>query len=82
MTKIDLPEKLSEVLQMLGGSAPIVEICKKFWQQHESELRSSGDLFFTWQYDIRWAATNLRKAKIMKSAEMSPAGIWELSSKT
>jgi hypothetical protein len=27
---------------------------------HELELRRAYDFFFTWQYDIRWAATMLR----------------------
>ena len=39
-----------------GGSAGIVEICKHIWQFHEAEIRNSGDLLYTWQYDMRWAA--------------------------
>jgi len=37
--------------------------------------------FFTWQYDIRWAANLLRRSGLMKPAESSPHGLWELSGK-
>jgi hypothetical protein len=46
---------------------------------YENELRRSGDLFFTWQYDIRWVATQLRNKGILRAAESSPSGIWELA---
>src|SRR5260370_28444256 len=42
------------------GEATIVQICKDVWEHHESELRASGDLFYTWGYDIRWAGQWLR----------------------
>ncbi len=50
--------------------------------RHAIELRSSGDLFYTWQYDIRWAATTLRKEGIMKDASLSEVSMWELSLRT
>jgi hypothetical protein len=78
MTKHDLPDLLHDTINYLGGSASIIEICKVFWSKHEMVLRNSGDLFYTWQYDIRWAATELRKTARMKSADLSPTGIWEI----
>lgn len=78
MTRQDLPEKLEKVLISIGGKGTIVEICKTFWSEYETELRRSGDLFYTWQYDIRWAATELRKNKKMKPSELSEKGVWEL----
>lgn len=74
----DLSNWLIEALKENNGSASIVEVCKFVWENHENELRRSGDLFFTWQYDIRWAAYKLRKEGIMRAAELSPRGIWEL----
>ena len=79
MKKEDLPDKLIEVLKALGGRGTILEICKKFWEINGKYLDERNDLFYTWQYDIRWAATELRKQKIMKSKDVSPKGIWELS---
>ena len=78
MTKHDLPELLYLTLHDLGGSASIIEVCKFFWNNHEETLRNSCDLFYTWQYDIRWAATELRKTHRMKEARLSPSGVWEI----
>jgi len=74
----DLRKWLTEALEANNGSASIVEICKYVWEKYENELRRSGDLFYTWQYDIRWAATQLRKEGIIRAADLSPKGIWEL----
>ncbi len=77
-TKHDSQDWIVEVLEAKGGGASILEICKYIWERYEDELRRSGDLFFTWQYDVRWAATRLREAGIIRSADLSPKGIWEL----
>ena len=74
----DLRNWLIEALKANKGSASIVEVCKYVWENYENALRRSGDLFFTWQYDIRWAATQLRKEGIMRAVSSSPKGIWEL----
>jgi len=75
-TKEDLSGWLIEALRANNGSASIVEVCKYVWNNYENELRRSGDLFFTWQYDIRWAATRLQNKGILRAAEASPSGIW------
>ena len=74
----DLRKWLTEALEANNGNASIVEVCKYVWQNYENELRRSGDLFYTWQYDIRWVANQLRKEGIMRAAKLSPKGIWEL----
>ncbi len=79
LSKADLSEFLIEALRANGGSATIATICKYVWQRHKSALKNSEDLFYTWQYDIRWAATNLRKAGVMKSVKSSKPGKWELA---
>jgi hypothetical protein len=56
----DLLEWVAEALSELGGSAPVVEIAKVIWKKHEGDLRASGNLFYTWQYDMRWAAQQLQ----------------------
>lgn len=48
-----LAEWLVEALDESSGSASIIELCKYVWKHYEYELRRSGDLFYTWQYDIR-----------------------------
>ncbi len=78
-TKEDLSGWLIEALRANNGSASIVEVCKYVWNNYENELRRSGDLFFTWQYDIRWVATRLQNKGILRAAESSPSGLWELA---
>jgi hypothetical protein len=78
-TKLDLGGWIVEALRANDGSARLVEICRHVWEHHEVDLRRSGDLFYTWQYDIRWAATNLRHTGVLRAASVSPVGVWELS---
>ena len=77
-TKHDLADWLYDALHALGGRARIVNLCEYVWDNHENDLRMSGDLFFTWQYDIRWAALKLRKEGKMKPTKTLPKGVWEL----
>ena len=60
LTKQDLPRLVLEALKQLEGSGTVVEVAREVWQRNEPQLRASGDLFYTWQYDIRWAAQQLR----------------------
>ena len=87
MQRKDLPNKLYSLIAELGGKAKMIDIFKSFWTKYEHELKNSGDLFYTWNYDIRWAATNLRKNKRMKQAkeqentfgeDITSKGIWEI----
>ena len=78
MTREDLPSILYKAIVDMGGKTSIIDICRYVWEKHEAELRQSGNLFFSWQYDIRWAATELRKSKRMVAAKVSPRGIWEV----
>ena len=78
MTRYDLPDILYSAIKEMGGQTNIIDVCKYVWEKHAPELQSAGDLFYSWQYDIRWAATELRKTGRMKAAELSPRGIWEV----
>ena len=78
-SRLELQEWVIEALRAKGGAASIVEVTKYLWEKHEGELRKSGDLFFTWQYDMRWACTRLRERKIVQAAEISDRGQWKLN---
>jgi hypothetical protein len=67
-----------EAITALGGSGSVVDVCREVWASHERELRASGDLFFTWQYDIRWAAQILRDEGVLMSSTEAPRGTWAL----
>jgi hypothetical protein len=79
VTKSILTEWLLDALNANGGRARIAKICKYIWDNHETELRDAGDLFYTWQYDVRWAADKLRRNGKMKPAYASPQVVWELN---
>ena len=52
-TRQDLMDWVVDALRDSGGEASIVEIARYIWNHREDELRGSGNLFFTWQYDMR-----------------------------
>lgn len=80
-SRFDLTDWIIEALEENHGKGSLVQVCKIIWRRHEPDLRSAGDLFYTWQYDVRWAATELRNSKKMKPAHESAKGLWELSNK-
>lgn len=63
-------------LKVRGGRARITEVAQDIWDNHEDELRRSGDLFYTWQYDMRWAAQRLQDRGQLR--KIGTTGIWEL----
>jgi hypothetical protein len=79
--KSDLMPWIVEALTRAGGEAPLVSVAEFIWLEHEDELRKSGDLFYTWQYDMRWAALKLRKDGTLRPAEDSEAGWWALAAR-
>jgi hypothetical protein len=67
-----------EALEAAGGSAPLVDVSQRIWESHENDIRANGNLLFTWQYDVRWAAHDLRRQGLLKPVKESPRGVWEL----
>lgn len=61
------------------GKAKLVDVAKHIWTHHENDLRDSDDLFYTWHYDMRWAATKLRKQGKLRAADKTPRGVWALT---
>lgn len=72
-------EWVLEALRARGGSSTLLEVCKSVWHTHKSEIEAGGKLLYEWQYEIRWAGTLLRKEGLMRQAEQSPRGIWEIN---
>ena len=87
MKRADLPDILYEILRDLNGRAPMMIVFRYFWNKYGKTLSPEDDMFYTWTYDIRWAATQLRQKDRMKPAStkenthgstISPRGIWEI----
>ena len=75
---LNLKEWLIEALNHYGGKASIVQVCKHIWDNHKKELENSGDLFYTWQYDIRWTAQNLRDKGKLRNITKNKKSYWEI----
>lgn len=78
-SKSDLKNWTLDALRASGGSAHHVQVARFIWQVHEADLRTSGDLFYTWQYDLRWAAHRLRVDGALRGSRRGDDGIWELA---
>lgn len=78
-TRVTLKSWILEALDDSGGSATIIQVAKHIWSKHEAELRSSGDLFYTWQYDMRWAARELRVERRLMPKRPGDRGPWRLA---
>ncbi|WP_156409810.1 hypothetical protein [Nocardioides sp. Soil796] len=48
-----------EALGVSGRSASPLAVAKLVWARHEQDLRSAGDLLFTWQLDLRSTAAEM-----------------------
>jgi hypothetical protein len=79
ITREELKKLIVEALISLEGSGRIIDVCKYIWDNYEDELRKSGDIFYTWQYDVRWAGQALREeGQIHNDSRRGP---WILSKK-
>lgn len=78
MNRTLMGEWIVEALKEYGGLATILAVYKHIWMYHRKELEASGDFFYKWQYEVRWAVWQLRKKGIVKSGKDNPRGIWEL----
>ena len=79
VTKDELGEWVVEALATLGGSGSVTDVSKLIWENHGEQIESSGDMFYTWQYDVRWAAHQLRRLGTIRPVERGVKK-WVLSS--
>lgn len=80
-TRHDLADWVFAAVRDNDGRASIIDVAKHIWSHHETELRASGDLFYTWQYDMRWAAQHLRNAHKFKPVSGRQERVWEIAAK-
>jgi len=71
----DLDDWLVDALRSLGGRARPIEVARFIWRQHQTQLRASGDLFYTWQRELQSSAARLRRRKLLRSPRR---GYWEI----
>lgn len=78
-SKDQLKVWIVEALQSEQREMSVVEVAKYVWEAHEDDLRESGDLFYTWQYDLRWAAQTLRDEGVLSAKNNRRKGGWALA---
>ena len=75
MNREDLKPIILDALHSAGHKEPIAKVAKYIWDNYEADLRASGDFFYTWQYDMRWASNGLVKEGSLDKT--SHRGLWE-----
>ena len=78
-TRADLPQYVLEALDSMGGRGSVLDVTKVVWARHKDDLQTSGDLFYTWQYDLRWAAQKLRNTGILEKVDGDRSGVWTIA---
>ena len=77
-SKTDLKDWVVEALKAKGGEGSILYVAQYIWEHHETDMKNTP-LFYTWQYDMRWAATELRKKGQLIAADDDRRGKWTLA---
>ncbi len=77
-TRSDLFDLVLEALEHHGGKAHLQQVAKYIWDNYSGELGRSP-LAYTWQYDYRWVASELRKQGKLLPADDCPKGVWILA---
>lgn len=80
-TKEVLKQWVIEAVAAHNGEATIAQICKYVWENHEPDLQVSGNLLYTWGYDIRWAGQRLRDNGYLQPSKACKRGVWVITSK-
>ena len=73
-----LKQWIVEALSFYSGQAHYLTVSKWIWEHRRQELFDTGDMFYKWQYHIRWLAIELRKEGVLLPADESPSGTWIL----
>ena len=76
--KQDMTILVSDALESLGGKGTIVEVAAEIWKHHKDDLEASGEIFYTWQYEMRWARHRLSEAGKLKTKLKDRESVWEL----
>lgn len=66
-------------LEFHGGMATLVDVAKYIWKHHQNDLEEAGDLYYRWQYVMRWSATKLRHDGRILPAKDCDRGVWALA---
>jgi hypothetical protein len=66
-------------LKAHGGSAKLIDVADFIWTNYKREIEANRKLLLTWQYEMRWAATELRKRGLLHDNKTNEP--WKLTPK-
>ncbi len=78
-TRNDMKDWVLQALRSSGGKGWPKDVAKFIWDNYEDELKRSGSILYTWQYDVRWAAQELRDSGKLKPVHGRRDLPWELA---
>jgi hypothetical protein len=78
MKREDFKPLITEALKFYDGAASIYNVSKFIWENYHTKIYSSKRFLYTWQYDLRWAAQQLRDEGVMVKGSEATRGKWEL----
>ena len=79
----ELEKMLFGGLQDLGGSGSILDVSRRVLVRHKNKLTHDDDFNSDWSYNLRWAATSLRKKNVLVNNkkgshwELNPGAVFE-----
>jgi hypothetical protein len=74
-------EWVFDALKRAGGELSPLGVAKYIWETHKSDLRASGDFFYKWQYEVRWAGQMLQNSGRAKKTRKGNSSVWSLTGK-
>ena len=77
--RVVMKEWVLSALKSLGWRVTIVAVAKVVWEDNWPTIEKNGDMLYTWQYDLRWAADILRREGQLRPTSRVNKGVWELS---
>ena len=80
VTRDTLKEYILEALELKGPQTPN-QVSKWVWNNHSSDLRKSGDLLYSWQYDLRWAIQRLKGDDLAAIDSSHKPSIWSITAR-
>ena len=67
-----------DALEHRGGEGTIVQVAALIWEHYSEILKKSGDIFYTWQYDMRWARHVLSTKGKLETKSIGKINKWIL----
>ena len=76
-----IEKMLIDALQYFGKPTLITDVNRYIWNKYENDIRMSDEMLYKWQYQLRWAFTNLKKDGVCDFNKQGQNSLWLLTKK-